>query len=80
MAAEIAAETSGEEPDDAISRLSQWITTLPAHLQELYELVYVRGYSQRAAAVVMHVSQPRIAQLHRALLRRGIADISLRAA
>ncbi|MBA2670414.1 MAG: sigma-70 family RNA polymerase sigma factor [Gemmatimonadetes bacterium] len=78
--AEVAAEAAAEDPDDAISRVIQWTAALPDRLQEVYDLLYVRGYSQRAAAAVMNVSQPRVAQLHRDLLARGKAELSLWAA
>jgi len=74
-AAEVAIEASAEDPDDAISRVIEWTARLPDRFQKLYDLLYVRRWSQRAAAAAMGVSQPRIAQLHRELLARGKAEL-----
>lgn len=70
----------GTEDQDAISGVAAWAVRLPGRLQQIYELLYLRGWSQRAAAGAMGLSQPRIAQLHGELLARGRAELKLLAA
>jgi RNA polymerase sigma factor (sigma-70 family) len=63
---------AGAQPSrGAVAQLLEWIDSLPDRLRELYRLLYVEGLTQRAAAEILDASQPRIAQLHRALLREG---------
>ncbi|NUP56534.1 MAG: sigma-70 family RNA polymerase sigma factor [Gemmatimonadaceae bacterium] len=71
----VAAEVSDELPEDAVSRVAEWAAKLPGRLKQIYDLLYLRGWTQRAAAAEMGVSQPRIAQLHRELLTRGKAEL-----
>ena len=60
------------EPNEPIHR---WTRLLPDRPRRLYELVYERGMSQRAAAKALRVSQPRVAQLHRALLEKARTEV-----
>lgn len=62
--------------DGAATSLADWIGSLPERQRELYRLLYVEGLTQRAAAVSLGTSQPRIAQLHRALLSEGAAVLA----
>ena len=55
----------------AILRVRRWLETLPLTLRNLFALIYRNGLSQRDAARILQVSQPRVAQLHTELLRRG---------
>ncbi len=48
-----------------------WVVVLPVHLQRLYKMLYVGGLTQREAATILGVTQPRVAQLHRDLLTRA---------
>lgn len=70
----------GEPADrDRTAAVERWAETLPPRLRELYELLYVHGYSQREAATRLGVTQPRVSQLHQQLLRSGrssLADLS----
>jgi RNA polymerase sigma factor (sigma-70 family) len=59
----------------AIDAVRSWINTLPAQLQRVYQLLFVEESTQHEAALVLGVSQPRVAQLHRALLERGSRDL-----
>lgn len=59
----------------AVDAVRAWVATLPAQLQRVYRLLFVEEYSQREAALILGVSQPRVAQLHRALLVRGSCDL-----
>jgi RNA polymerase sigma factor (sigma-70 family) len=59
----------------AEAEVVDWITTLPSRLKGVYELLYERGYTQREAAEMLHVSQPRVAQLHNELIRRGREEL-----
>lgn len=54
-----------------IVRVRRWLETLPLTLRNLFALIYRNGLSQRDAARILRVSQPRVAQLHTELLRRG---------
>lgn len=64
----------------AVDAVRDWLVTLPAPMQRVYRLLFVEGYSQREAALILGVSQPRIAHLHRALIGRGQTDLSRLAA
>jgi len=71
-----AVDTSLQKSDPlAVDAVRAWLKTLPLRLQRVYQLLFVKEYSQREAALVLGVSQPRIAQLHRALLERGSRDL-----
>ncbi len=67
--------------DDIIPRLTvgAWVAGLSPSLKVLHELLYVQECTQREAASIMKISQPRVAQLHRDLLeegRRNLADLA----
>jgi RNA polymerase sigma factor (sigma-70 family) len=71
-----------DEPTDwlAVSAVQRILRTLPGALRTVYRLLYVDGRSQREAAKVLRVSQPRIAQLHHELLGRVRAVVCKAAA
>lgn len=74
-------DSSQQRPDEfAVDEVRQWLRTLPVPLQRVYQLLFVNEYSQREAAAILGVSQPRIAQLHRALIERGNRDLQQLAA
>lgn len=56
-----------EEPNHDVRLLSALIRTLPSSVQQVFQLLYVEGVSQRIAAARMKVSQPRITHLHKEL-------------
>jgi len=61
-----------EMPDPFVQHfVATWVASLPPHLQRIYELLYVNDFTQREAAVVLGVSQPRVFELNAELLRRG---------
>lgn len=66
------------EADDfyVIEAVSQWVDGLPRRLQAIYRALYREGRTQREAASILGVSQPRVAQLHRALLERGRRELA----
>jgi RNA polymerase sigma factor (sigma-70 family) len=69
------------ESEGILSRVRQWRADLPARERDLVVLLYDEGLSQREAAALLDVSQPRVAQLHRRILERGRrALVSLTAA
>jgi RNA polymerase sigma factor (sigma-70 family) len=55
----------------AILAVRNWLDELPSELVEIYQRLYVLGLSQSEAAAQMDVTQPRVAQLHAELLKRG---------
>lgn len=57
--------------EDLRDLVAEWRLRLPKRIQQVYDLLYVLAYTQRRAASVMNVSQPRVSQLHAELLRRG---------
>jgi RNA polymerase sigma factor (sigma-70 family) len=68
-------ETPAKEPEagraDAIDAVARWTTELPTRLKDVYRVLYVEERTQREAAAILGVSQPRVAQLHQTLLSRG---------
>lgn len=65
------------EPDLlAIAKIRKWIEKLPGNLRAIYEVLYVNGLPQRAAAAELNISQPRVAQLHQLLLIRGKKELA----
>lgn len=69
-------DTSLQQSDPlVIDGVHAWLRTLPLPLQRVYHLLFVKEYSQREAALILRVSQPRVAQWHRALLERGRQDL-----
>lgn len=69
------AEATDRGLNDRVAAVSAWVASLPTRLAEIYQHLYVEGRSQRDAARLMRVSQPRIAQLHSQLLARGRRDL-----
>lgn len=69
-------EAAGPADHLAVEAVQQWLPNLPAPLQRVYHLLFVEGHSQREAALLMQVSQPRIAQMLRALLERGSTGLA----
>ncbi len=74
------------EPDDTVAeptdpfvvtRIRAWVKSLREPLQRIYDLIYHQEFSQREAAHILGVSQPRVAQLHAELLDRGRAALSV---
>ena len=78
--ADTAVDPATEERSDLIDWSADWVSLLPRRLNQLYNLLYVQGYTQREAAPLLGVSQPRVTQLHQELLRRGRAELIERAA
>ena len=72
--------TQAEPYNECVMGVSTWVADLPARLAEVYQHLYVDGRSQRDAARLMRLSQPRIAQLHSQLLARGHRDLKSLAA
>ena len=74
-------ELRGQTPDVARKlTVSMWLSTLPARLRTVFDVLYRGGYTQREASTALNISQPRIAQLHRELLERGRMELSTLAA
>lgn len=60
------------DDDSALmSRVADWVATLPSSLRDIYDILYVQGYTQREAAKQLDVSQSRVAQLNGDLKRLG---------
>jgi RNA polymerase sporulation-specific sigma factor len=60
-----------EEIEDAAARIDsikEWVRELPEPHASIFRLLYVEGLKQRSAAEEIGVSQPRVAQLHKAFL------------
>jgi len=81
-----ALSTSRTEFEDALTpiderraavraQVADWVATLPPSLQHTFELLYVQGRTQREAADLLNVTQPRICQLHTELKRRGREEL-----
>lgn len=64
----------GRDDEALVSRVSEWARTLPNSLKNIYELLYVQGYTQRDVARKLRVTQPRIAQLHAELKARACQE------
>jgi RNA polymerase sigma factor (sigma-70 family) len=64
----------GSHDDSLPLQVGDWVATLPHGLKNIYELLYVQGYTQREAAQRLRVTQPRIAQLHAELKRCAHED------
>jgi DNA-directed RNA polymerase specialized sigma subunit len=60
----------------ATGAVETWITHLPLRLRDIYQHLYADERSQREAAHLMRLSQPRVAQLHRQLLKRGREELA----
>lgn len=68
--------TAASAPNHTIGSVREWLASEPRRLRQLYELLYVFGYTQREAATMLGLSQPRVAQLHRNLLAHGRASLA----
>lgn len=64
--------------DDVFARLrvNAWVATLPYRLKVIYELIYEQFHTQREAAAILKISQPRVAQLHGELLEEGRRELT----
>ncbi len=62
--------------DAKVRSVAAWVNSLPVRFQAVYRQLYSEGRSQRDAARLMSVSQPRISQLHRQLLEQGRQDLA----
>jgi RNA polymerase sigma factor (sigma-70 family) len=51
--------------------ITEWLAALPVTLQRVHEAVYQLGHTQREAACLLGISQPRVAVLHKKLLDQG---------
>jgi RNA polymerase sigma factor (sigma-70 family) len=51
--------------------IAEWLAALPATLQRIHEALYQLGHTQREAACLLGISQPRVAVLHRKLIDQG---------
>lgn len=56
--------------------VAQWVHGLPPRLHAIYKLIYIDEASQRKAAAMLRISQPRVAQLHHQLLEQGRVELS----
>jgi RNA polymerase sigma factor (sigma-70 family) len=72
--------THDDPVNERVAVVSAWAVGLPSRLAMVYQHLYVDGRSQRDAARLMGVSQPRIAQLHSQLVARGRHDLERLAA
>ncbi len=54
----------------------RWVGQLPEHMRWIYSCIYVHGLSQREAARLLGLSQPRVAELNRLLIQRGRAELA----
>ena len=64
-----------DPPDSRIAEVAAWVQTMPPQLRAVYHHLYVDGRTQREAAQVMGVTQPRVAQLHGQLLEAGRREL-----
>jgi RNA polymerase sigma factor (sigma-70 family) len=55
----------------------RWMSKGPPRLREVFCLLYAEDLTQRQAAVLLGISQPRISQLHGDLLRRGRDELTM---
>lgn len=69
---EYVVDESQVEPTDDIevADVTRWVGSLPSNLKEIYALIYLEGRTQREAAKLLGVSQPRVAQLHKELVEK----------
>jgi len=51
--------------------ITEWLAALPATLRRVHEAVYQLGHTQREAACLLGISQPRVAVLHKRLIDQG---------
>ena len=70
-------EAPTDGPEDGLAAIvSVWVRCLPERLRDVYRYLYAEERSQREAARLMRVSQPRIAQLHQRLIERGREELA----
>jgi RNA polymerase sigma factor (sigma-70 family) len=74
-----------EYPDVEIDRdliidVKDWLSTLSEPMRQVYELLFVEGRTERNAAAIIGVSQPRVHQLRERLLALGRLRFSDKAA
>jgi RNA polymerase sigma factor (sigma-70 family) len=78
-------EATDDTPDDTVveptdpfvtTRIRAWVQSLREPLQRIYALIYQQELSQREAARILGVSQPRVAELHAELLDCGRGALS----
>jgi RNA polymerase sigma factor (sigma-70 family) len=63
---------AAEEADlSDIVAVGQFIDTVPTRLCEVYDLLYVEGFTQEEVACRLRVTRQRVTQLHTELLRQG---------
>lgn len=60
----------------AVAAVRKFVSTLPQNLQAVYKLIFQDELTQRDAARRIGVSQPRVAELKRELLRRGKRELT----
>jgi RNA polymerase sigma factor (sigma-70 family) len=74
-------EAPTDEPEDGDQAVvTAWAMQLPARLRGVYHHLYAGDRSQRQVALLMRMSQPRVAQLHQQLLQRGREELAYLAA
>ncbi len=71
---DLAAPTN-EGVEERAAAVSAWIAGLPVPFREVYKHLYSEDLSQREAARIMRMSQPRVAQLHRQLMELGRKEL-----
>ena len=64
----------------AVAAVRRFVSTLPQNLQAVYKFIFQDELTQRDAARRIGVSQPRVAELKRELLRRGKKELTRLAA
>jgi RNA polymerase sigma factor (sigma-70 family) len=72
---DLAAPTD-EGVDERVAAVTVWVARLPAPFREIYQHLYREELSQRAAAKLMHVSQPRVTQLNHQLLELARKELA----
>lgn len=69
-------ELFADEPSDGRPDvIVRWVARLPERLRTVYQHLYAEERSQRETALLLNVSQPRVAQLHRQLLELGRQEL-----
>ncbi len=71
-----AVDESEDETSSRIADVAAWVHGLSTRLQTIFTLLYVQSNTQREAAELLGVSQPRVAQLHLELLRQGRLELA----
>lgn len=51
--------------------ITEWLAALPTPLRRVHQALYQLGHTQREAACLLGISQPRVAVLHRKLIDQG---------